>query len=76
MFGVREGVRRQDDVLPWKVMHEPIPEGPSAGMHCPPEELGKMLDAYYALRGWDADGVPTRERLVALGLDSVPGVTA
>jgi aldehyde:ferredoxin oxidoreductase len=23
------------DVLPWRVMHEPIPDGPSAGMHCP-----------------------------------------
>jgi aldehyde:ferredoxin oxidoreductase len=76
MFGVREGVRRQDDVLPWKVMHEPIPEGPSAGMHCPPEELERMLDAYYALRGWDADGVPTRARLEDLGLGAVPGVTA
>jgi aldehyde:ferredoxin oxidoreductase len=27
-----------------------------------------MLDRYYALRGWSADGVPTRERLSALGL--------
>jgi aldehyde:ferredoxin oxidoreductase len=34
-----------------------------------------MLDAYYALRGWNADGVPTRERLVGLGLDAVPGTT-
>jgi len=68
LFNVREGVRRKDDVLPWRVMHEPIPDGPSAGMHCPPEELSMMLDRYYALRGWDADGVPTRERLGALGL--------
>jgi aldehyde:ferredoxin oxidoreductase len=50
------------------VMHEPIPDGPSAGMYCPPEELGMMLDRYYALRGWSADGVPTQERLSALGL--------
>jgi aldehyde:ferredoxin oxidoreductase len=68
LFNVREGVRRQADVLPWKVMHEPIPEGPSAGMYCPPAELSAMLDAYYALRGWDADGVPTPGRLDALGL--------
>jgi aldehyde:ferredoxin oxidoreductase len=68
MFNVREGVRRAHDVLPWKVMHEPIPDGPSAGMHCPPEELSAMLDAYYALRGWDADGVPTPARLSRLGL--------
>ena len=68
LFNVREGVRRSDDALPWRVMHEPIPDGPSAGMYCPPEELGGMLDRYYALRGWDADGAPTRERLGALGL--------
>lgn len=76
LFNVREGVRRRDDVLPWKVMHEPIPDGPSAGMHCPPEELDRMLDAYYALRGWDADGVPTPAHLRALGLDAVPGVSS
>jgi aldehyde:ferredoxin oxidoreductase len=68
LFNVREGVRRAADVLPWKVMHEPIPEGPSAGMYCPPAELSAMLDAYYALRGWDADGVPTAGRLDVLGL--------
>jgi aldehyde:ferredoxin oxidoreductase len=68
LFNVREGVRRSQDVLPWKVMHEPIPEGPSAGMYCPPEELDEMLDAYYALRGWSRDGVPTAERLASLGL--------
>jgi aldehyde:ferredoxin oxidoreductase len=66
LFNVREGVRRRDDVLPWRVMHEPIPDGPSAGMYCPPDELAGMLDAYYDLRGWDADGVPTRERLARL----------
>jgi aldehyde:ferredoxin oxidoreductase len=70
-FNVREGVRRKDDRLPWKVMHEPIPEGPSAGMYCPPAELDGMLDAYYALRGWDADGVPTADRLRSLGLDEL-----
>jgi aldehyde:ferredoxin oxidoreductase len=67
-FNVREGVSRKDDVLPWRVMHEPIPDGPSAGMHCPPEELDRMLDEYYRLRGWDANGVPTRQTLERLGL--------
>jgi aldehyde:ferredoxin oxidoreductase len=68
LFNAREGVRRRDDVLPWRVMHEPIPDGPSAGMHCPPEELDAMLDRYYDLRGWDRDGVPTAARLRSLGL--------
>ncbi len=68
LFNVREGVRRADDVLPWRVMHEPIPDGPSAGAYCPPDELAGMLDRYYALRGWDAEGVPTAARLAALDL--------
>jgi len=68
IFNVREGVRRADDALPWRVMHEPIPDGPSAGMYCPPEELAAMLDRYYALRGWNSDGVPTDARLASLGL--------
>ncbi len=70
LFNVREGVRRADDVLPWKVMHEPIPDGPSAGMYCPPDELATMLDEYYRLRGWTADGVPGSERLARLELRS------
>jgi len=28
-----------------------------------------MLDEYYAARGWDKEGVPTRERLVRLQMD-------
>jgi aldehyde:ferredoxin oxidoreductase len=68
-LNVREGISRKDDTLPWRVQHEPIPEGPSKGMYCPPEELGRMLEEYYDLRGWTQDGIPTPERLRALGLD-------
>ncbi|MBN1225364.1 MAG: aldehyde ferredoxin oxidoreductase family protein [Deltaproteobacteria bacterium] len=68
MINCRRGVTRRDDLLPWRVMHEPIPEGPSEGRFCPPEELSKMLDRYYELRGWDSDGVPTSEKLSELGL--------
>jgi len=35
LFNVREGTRRKDDVLPWRVMHEPIPDGP-LGRHALP----------------------------------------
>src|SRR5438034_8670959 len=68
LFNVREGVRRADDRLPWKVMHEPIPDGPSAGMFCPPDELASMLDEYYRPRGGSAAGLPDSARLSALGL--------
>ena len=72
-FNVREGVNRSRDVLPYRVMHEPVPEGMHKGMHCPPEELDAMLNASYTLRGWTSDGIPTREKLKSLGLASLTG---
>jgi aldehyde:ferredoxin oxidoreductase len=69
LINVERGVaRRETDALPYRVTHEPIPDGPSEGMYCPPEELDRMLDDYYAFRGWDDDGVPTPETLDRLGI--------
>jgi aldehyde:ferredoxin oxidoreductase len=68
LINCSRGVTRKDDILPWRVMHEPIPAGPSGGRFCPPEELSNMLDRYYDLRGWDRNGVPTPEKLSELGL--------
>jgi aldehyde:ferredoxin oxidoreductase len=70
-FNCREGVGRKDDLLPSRVMFQPIPSGPSQGMYCPPEELETMLKEYYNLRGWDPDGVPSSAKLRALGLEEV-----
>ncbi len=67
-FNVREGLTRKDDTLPYRVLHEPIPSGPSQGMYCPPAELDAMLDEYYQLRGWSRDGVPTPDKLRELDL--------
>jgi len=68
MFNVREGFSRKDDHLPWRVMYEPIPKGPSSGAHVPPREFQKMLDEYYQARGWSIDGIPTRAKLMSLEL--------
>jgi len=70
-FQVREGVDRSRDMLPHRVMHEPIPDGPHKGMHCPPEELERMKDEYYELRGWDERGIPTEKTLTRLGLNNL-----
>jgi benzoyl-CoA reductase subunit BamB len=36
-----------------------------------PELEQKLLDAYYAFKGWNARGIPTRETLTELGLGDV-----
>jgi aldehyde:ferredoxin oxidoreductase len=36
-------------------------------------DLEPMIDEYYRERGWDESGLPTREKLTALGLETVAG---
>jgi aldehyde:ferredoxin oxidoreductase len=65
----REGVRRADDYPPDRFMREAVPSGPAMGHVLTKEMYDIMLDEYYTLRGWNANGVPTAERVHALGLD-------
>lgn len=65
LFNQREGFSRKDDTLPQRFLREPFREGPSAGHTVPIEQL---LDDYYKVRGWDANGSPTEETLNRLGL--------
>jgi aldehyde:ferredoxin oxidoreductase len=37
-------------------------------MCTPGDEFDGMLEEYYRLRGWDSNGIPTREKLMALDL--------
>ena len=46
-------------MLPRRFMEEPLPEGGSQGSVVKKEELDKMLNEYYALRGWNAEGKPS-----------------
>ena len=76
LLNIREGLTRKDDTLPYRAMHEPIPEGVSKGSYVPQEELDLMLDAYYEARGWTNAGVPKVEKLQELGLSSYADIVA
>ena len=56
-FNLREGMSKKDDILPKRFFTEPI----SGGKVIKPEELERMLQDYYQLRGWDNQGVPPGE---------------
>jgi aldehyde:ferredoxin oxidoreductase len=60
---VREGLGRKDDTLPYRTLFEPLPDGPGKGQCIGNVNLNRMLDEYYACRGWDAAGVPTEATL-------------
>ena len=67
-FNIREGLSKKDDTLPYRLLKEPLPEGPCKGQVV---RLEEMLTEYYKLSGWDSEGKPTREKLIELGLDFV-----
>jgi aldehyde:ferredoxin oxidoreductase len=66
IFNLKAGIRPEEDTLPKRLLEEPIPDGPSKGhVHRLPE----LLPQYYKERGWSKQGIPTPERLAALGLE-------
>ncbi len=73
-FWVREmdGFGREWDYPPPRWYTDPVPTGPSKGKLITKENVDKLLDMYYEQRGWDQNGIPTREKLDQLGLDFVP----
>jgi aldehyde:ferredoxin oxidoreductase len=68
LFNVREGFSRKHDKLPPKFFKQPLKGGPTEGAKVSEEEFEKALDEYYALRGWDNNGIPKEETLRRLGL--------
>ena len=72
-FWFREvhGFGRDWDMPYGRAMEEPVPDGVTKGMLQKREVVERLLDDYYALRGWDRNGKPTKERLESLGLDFV-----
>jgi aldehyde:ferredoxin oxidoreductase len=59
-LNIRRGLRRVDEKPPedhWQIRD--------------PEMETKLLDEYYKFKGWNKDGIPTKETLDKLGLDYV-----
>ena len=71
-YTMRDGLSRKDDIWPDRFFEEFLPEGPAKGAVLERETIERLLNQYYALRGWDkASGTPTREKFIALGLADI-----
>jgi aldehyde:ferredoxin oxidoreductase len=68
IWNLRAGLTAADDSLPARLLKEAHKAGPSAGVVV---HLDAMLPDYYHTRGWNADGTPSQEKLVELGLASL-----
>ena len=71
-YNVRLGLGRKDDMLPEMYFNEPMRGGPLSGFSIDRAGFEKMLDDFYAYRGWDVGtGIPTRKTLENLELKDV-----
>jgi aldehyde:ferredoxin oxidoreductase len=70
MFNLREGLTGQDDRMPKRFLKEPLPDGAAKGQIY---EENDLLPQYYAVRGWDSNGVPTEKKLADLNLSFTLG---
>ena len=67
LFNMREGITREDDTLPLRLLNEPKPDGPTKGVVVP---LERLKDEYYQAMGWDSlSGNPTDEVLAKLEIE-------
>lgn len=57
MINIREGLTREDDMLPPRFFKEPRKDDAKI---VDKEEFLYMLDEYYRIRGWDKKGSPKK----------------
>ncbi|MBI2876945.1 MAG: hypothetical protein HYY20_08690 [Candidatus Tectomicrobia bacterium] len=72
-YEIREGMTRAQDILPQRFYQQIKPEmAATSRVALSPEELERLKDEYYQLRGWDVQtGAPRRETLERAGLPEV-----
>jgi len=64
-FNLDAGMDPADDTLPQRLLETPIEKGPNIGQV---HRLAEMLPEYYAIRGWNSDGIPGDVKLRELSM--------
>lgn len=68
IFNIKAGFTKADDDIPTRLKKDPLRKGSNEGKVLSGDDFETMLQIYYRIRGWDSSGVPTPEKLKALGL--------
>ena len=67
-YNVRTGMGRKDDTVP-RMFSQRTPRPPVKKLD--PDTFNKWISRFYEIRGWNSEGIPTKETLEELGLDYV-----
>ena len=68
LYNLQNGRTAGDDTLPERFFQEKMTAGLLEGRVMTKEFFGDLLQKYYARRGWDTEGVPTKAKLQEVGL--------
>lgn len=69
LFNLKAGMTKDDEDLPRRFKEEPLPDGPAAGHRFTEADIERLRADYYAVHGWDENGVPKPETLATLGVE-------
>ena len=65
VFNLKAGIGPEADTLPPRMLSEPLQDGAQKGQVW---HRNALLPGYYAARGWDEQGRPTKKKLDELGI--------
>jgi aldehyde:ferredoxin oxidoreductase len=68
LFNIREGFKRSDDMLPERMLTEPLHTNGADGEGQKVMNMDIFLDNYYKARGWSSEGIPEKPNLDELGI--------
>lgn len=68
LFINKLGLSRNDDTLPRRYYEEKVSSGLAKDAYIDEKRFQEILDEYYELHGWDAQGTPTGATLERLGI--------
>jgi len=69
LFNARDGIDRSQDKLPKKFFKALDGTGPTSGFALDQVEFEQILDLYYQIMGWTEKGLPTKAKLIDLGIE-------
>ena len=73
LFNLRGGMI-PPDTIPTRFYHDVFTKGPVKGITIQQDHFQKSLHEYYAIRGWDENGIPTKKKLKQLGLEQYSNI--
>jgi aldehyde:ferredoxin oxidoreductase len=71
LFNISAGYDASNDVLPEKIMKQPLEKGPQNGKVLSQEDFERSKNIYYELRDWDPIGIPIKHKVKQLNLSGI-----